>query len=287
MPWAEFIGFKGLAIYAASHHCKLTDRINKDPILGTLMPGRLEGKIAVITGGSSGIGLASAQCFVKEGAHVFITGRRQVELDSAIAAIGPQAIGIRADSKNLADLDALYSCVKAKAGHIDILFANAGGGSKIPLHAIDEIHYAETFDRNVKGVVFTVQKALPLLVEGASIILMGSATGVKGTAAFSLYSASKAAVRNLARSWTLDLKDRAIRVNVLSPGPIYTPSLLSLVGEDEEDRLAFIDLQKARVPLGRVGEPSEVAKVALFLASDDSSCVAGGEIFVDGGVAQI
>src|SRR6201998_3108710 len=192
----------------------------------------LEGKIAVVTGGTTGIGLATARRFVGEGARVFVTGRRQPELGAVVAAIGRGATGIQADSANLGDLNRLYERVKTEAGRIDVLFVNAGGGSMLPLGAITEEQYDDTFDRNVKGVLFTVQKALPLLVDGGSIILTSSNVSIKGTPAFSVYSASKAAVRNFARSWTLDLKPRRIRVNVISPGPIKTPGLVDLAGPD-------------------------------------------------------
>jgi NAD(P)-dependent dehydrogenase (short-subunit alcohol dehydrogenase family) len=248
---------------------------------------KLEGKVAVVTGGSTGIGLATAQRFAAEGAHVYLTGRRQAELDAAVASIGSQATGVQADSASLADLDRLYAKVKAERGRIDVLFANAGGGSMLPLGEITEEQYDDTFNRNVKGVLFTVQKALPLLSEGASVIVTGSTTSVSGTASFSVYSASKAAVRNLVRSWILDLKGRNIRVNTLSPGPTRTPGLVNLAGPDAAHQQALLDGQAATVPLGRVGEPDEIAKVAVFLASDDSSFVNGVELFADGGSAQI
>src|ERR1700756_3059244 len=248
---------------------------------------KLEGKIAVITGGTTGIGLATAKRFATEGAQVFVTGRRSPELDAAVAAIGPRATGIQADSAKLRDLNRLYERVKAEAGRIDVLFVNAGGGSMLPLGSITEEQYDDTFDRNVKGVLFTVQNALPLLVDGASVILTGSNVSIKGTPAFSVYSASKAAVRNFARSWTLDLKPRGIRVNVISPGPIKTPGLVELAGPDSVKRQAMLDYMATTVPLGRVGEPDEVAKAAVFLASDDASYIAGIELFVDVGQAQI
>ncbi len=251
------------------------------------MSRKLEGKVAVITGGTSGIGLATAKRFAAEGARVFVTGRRQAELDAAVTAIGANAAGIQADSAKISDLDRLYDTVKASAGRVDVLFVNAGGGSMLPLGAITEAHYAETFDRNVRGVVFTVQQALPLLVDGASVILLGSTAGSEGTAAFSIYSASKAAVRNLARSWTLDLKERGIRVNVLSPGPVRTPGLVGLAGPDAAQQQGLLDALAAGIPLGRVAEPDEIAKAAVFLASDDASYVAGAELFVDGGKAQV
>ncbi|MDG3440469.1 SDR family oxidoreductase [Nitrospirillum amazonense] len=251
------------------------------------MARKLEGKVAVVTGGTSGIGLATAKAFAAEGARVFITGRRAPELQAAVAAIGPNATGVQADSAKAEDLNRLYEQVKAQAGRIDVLFANAGGGTMLPLGQITEEHYDDIFGRNVKAVVFTVQKALPLLVDGASVILTGSTAGSTGTPAFSVYSASKAAVRNLARSWTLDLKERGIRVNVLSPGPIRTPGLVELAGPDAAQQQGLLDYMASQVPLGRVGEVEEIAKAALFLASSDSSFVAGAELFADGGLAQV
>ena len=248
---------------------------------------KLEGKVAVVTGGSSGIGLATARRFAEEGAQVFVTGRRAAELAAAVAAIGPRATGIPADSTRPEDLNRLYERVKAEAGRIDVLFANAGGGSMAPLGAITEAQYDDIFGRNVKGVVFTVQKALPLLVDGASVILTGSTAGSMGTAAFSLYSASKAALRNLARSWTLDLAPRGIRVNVISPGPVRTTGLVELAGQDAAQQQALLGALAAQVPLGRVGEPEEIARAVLFLASAESSFVAGAELFADGGMAQV
>ena len=251
---------------------------------------KLSGKVAVVTGGSTGIGLAAAKAFASEGAFVYITGRRQAELDAAVAAIGVNAIGVQADSSKLADLDQLYEKVKAAHGRIDVLYANAGGGSMLPLGEITEAHFDETFDRNVKGVVFTVQKALPLLDKaeaGASVILAGSTTSVVGTANFSIYSATKAAVRNLARSWVLDLKGRAIRVNTLSPGPVHTPGLVELAGPDKAQQQGLLDYMTSQIPLGRMGQPQDIAQAALFLASSDSSFVTGIELFVDGGIAQV
>ncbi|MBI3347173.1 MAG: SDR family oxidoreductase [Burkholderiales bacterium] len=248
---------------------------------------KLNGKIAVVTGGSSGIGFATAQAFAAEGAVVYITGRRQAELDAAVAAIGPRAIGVQADSSRPADLARLYARVQADHGRIDVLYANAGGGSMLPLGAITEAHYAETFDRNVKGVVFTVQQALPLLGAGASVILAGSTAALKGTANFSIYSASKAAVRALARSWVLDLKDRGIRVNTLSPGPIHTPGLADLAGPDAAQQQGLLDYLTSQIPIGRIGQPRDVAAAALFLASDDAGFITGIDLFVDGGIAQI
>jgi NAD(P)-dependent dehydrogenase (short-subunit alcohol dehydrogenase family) len=249
--------------------------------------GKFERKVVVVTGGTSGIGLAAAKRFASEGASVFITGRRQKELDEAVKLAGPRVTGIRADMSKLADIDRLYDAVQQQHAQIDVLFANAGGGSMLPLGAITEEQYEDTFGRNVKGVIFTVQKALPLLRDGASVILTGSTAGSKGTPAFSIYSASKAAVRNLARSWTLDLKERGIRVNIVSPGPVKTPGLVELAGQDAGPQQALLDHLASQVPLGRVGDPDEVAKAILFLASDDASFVAGAELFVDGGLAQI
>jgi NAD(P)-dependent dehydrogenase (short-subunit alcohol dehydrogenase family) len=251
------------------------------------MARRLAGKVAVVTGGTTGIGLASAKRFAAEGARVFITGRRQAELDKAVVAIGGNASGIQADSAKMADLNRLYSQVKADAGRIDILFANAGGGSNLPLGSITEEQYDDTFGRNVKGVLFTVQKALPLLVDGASVILTGSTASIVAMPAFSVYGASKAALRSLARHWTLDLKERRIRVNVLSPGPTKTPGLLDLAGDDRAAQQGMLDQMASELPLGRVADPEEIASAALFLASDDSSFVTGAELFVDGGQAQV
>ena len=247
--------------------------------------GRLAGKTALITGATSGIGLASAQLFAEEGARVFISGRRESELRNAEAAIGPNAIGIQADISNLADLDRLYERLRVAAPHLDILFANAGGGEFMPLSAITEKHFDQTFDTNVKGTLFTVQKALPLLKDGGSIVLMSSTTGTTGNENFSVYGASKAAVRNFARSWLLELKARQIRVNVLSPGATKTPGLLALVPADQGEGL--VTYLASQIPLGRVGKPREIAEAALFLASDASSFVNGVELFADGGVAQV
>jgi NAD(P)-dependent dehydrogenase (short-subunit alcohol dehydrogenase family) len=250
------------------------------------MGGKLEGKIAVVTGGTSGIGLATAKRFVAEGAVVFITGRRQAELDRAAEEIGPKAVAVRADSSSLTDLDRLYGRVKMEKGRIDILFANAGVGEFATLGEITEEHYDKTFNTNVKGVLFTVQKALPLFRDGGSIILNASTVASMGTAAFSVYSATKAAVRNFARSWILDLADRHIRVNAVSPGPIATPGLDGLAATEEQAR-QFKAGMVVNIPLGRLGAPDEVAKAVVFLASDDSSFVNGAELFVDGGFAQI
>jgi NAD(P)-dependent dehydrogenase (short-subunit alcohol dehydrogenase family) len=251
------------------------------------MAGKLEGKIAVVTGGSSGIGLATAQAFVKEGAFVYITGRRQAELDKAVKTIGGTHVkAVRADASSLPDLDKLFAQIKQEKGRVDVVFANAGGGSFAPLGAISEEQYDQTFNTNVKGVLFTVQKALPLIPDGGSIILNASIAASKGMPAFSVYSATKAAVRSFARSWTTDLKDRKIRVNAISPGPIETPALDGLAGT-EEGRKEFRNQMISIVPLGRMGAGDEVGKAAVFLASDDASYVAGIELFVDGGAAQV
>lgn len=246
---------------------------------------KLSEKIALVTGGTSGIGLATAQVLVEQGAKVYITGRRQEELDAAVALIGPAAKGIRADASVLSDLDTVFSTIASDVGRLDVLFANAGGGDMMPLGAITEEHFDRIFGTNVRGVLFTVQKALPLLTPGASVILTGSTAAVKGTANFSVYSASKAALRSLVRSWALDLKDRDIRINVVSPGPIRTAGLGGLV--DEEHRQGLFDALAAGVPLGRLGEPEEVGKTVAFLASDDSRFINAAEIYVDGGLAQI
>ncbi|MDG9885812.1 SDR family oxidoreductase [Pseudomonas sp. GD04058] len=250
------------------------------------MNGKLEGKIAIVTGGTSGIGLATARLFASEGATVYITGRRQAELDAAVALIG-NATGVQVDSSKVEQLDAFYQRIKAQHGRIDVLFANAGGGSMLPLGEITEAHYHDTFDRNVKGTLFTVQQALPLLAQNASVILTGSTAGSSGTPAFSVYAASKAAVRAFARNWILDLKDRNVRVNTISPGATRTPGLVELAGPDAAQQQGLLDYLASQIPLGRVGEPEEIAKAALFLASSDASFVNGAELFVDGGQAQI
>ncbi len=254
------------------------------------MARKLDNKIALVTGATSGIGLATAQRFAAEGAHVYLTGRRQAELDAAVKSIreaGGQASGVRVDSTKLNELDALYAQIKDEQGRLDVLFANAGGGSMLPFGNITEEHFDDTFNRNVKGVLFTVQKALPLLAKGASVILTGSTAGSAGTAAFSVYSASKAAVRSFARNWILDLKDRQIRMNTISPGATRTPGLLDLAGDDAAQRQGLADYLAAQIPMGRLGEPNEIASAALFLASDDASFVNGIELFVDGGQQQI
>jgi NAD(P)-dependent dehydrogenase (short-subunit alcohol dehydrogenase family) len=230
--------------------------------------------------------LATARRFAAEGARVFITGRRWPELAAAVAEIGPDTTGIQAASASLADLDRLYKQVRYGAGRIDVPFTNAGGGSLLPLGAITEEQYEDTFGRNVKGVLFTVQKALPLLGRGASVILTGSTAAAGGTAGFSVYAASKAAVRSFARNWILDLKERGIRVNVLSPGPTRTPGLVGVAGPEAARQQGLLDQLAAGVPLGRVADPDQVASAALFLASEEASFVTGTELFVDGGEVQ-
>jgi NAD(P)-dependent dehydrogenase (short-subunit alcohol dehydrogenase family) len=244
------------------------------------MTNKLEGKTAVITGGAEGIGLATAKLFVQEGAYVFITGRRQKELDAAVKEIGGNVSGIQGDIAQLADLDRLYQTVSKVKGRIDIVFANAGVGEVVPIGEVTAKHFDKLFNINVRGTLFTVQKALPLLNDGSSIILNGSVASVKGTAGFGVYGASKAAIRSFVRTWTTDLKERRIRSNVVSPGPINTP----LLNRQSPKMIARI---ASTIPMGRLGEPEEVAKVALFLASDDSSFVTGIELFVDGGRAQV
>lgn len=243
--------------------------------------GKLEGKVAVITGATSGLALASAKLFVEEGAYIFITGRDRERLDRAVREIGRNVTGVQGDAGNPEDLDRLFDTVKKEKGHIDVLFASAGYGEfNVPLGAITEENFDKTFDVNVKGTLFTVQKALPLLRDGASIIMTGSIASIKGFGGFSVYNASKAALRSFARTWTVDLKERKIRVNVLSPGTIDTGVF---EGVPKEVKDGFVAL----IPMGRIGEPREIATAALFLASDDSSFVTGIELFVDGGTAQI
>jgi NAD(P)-dependent dehydrogenase (short-subunit alcohol dehydrogenase family) len=248
---------------------------------------KLAGKVAVITGGNSGIGLATAQRFVAEGAYVFITGRRQSELDAAVKLIGKNVTAVQGDVANLADLDRLYAKVKQEKGHLDVVFANAGLAEFAPLGSVTEEHFDKHFDVNVKGLLFTVQKALPLLRDGGSIVLNASIVSIKGMEAFSVYSATKAAVRSFARTWSVDLKARKIRVNAVSPGVIITPAFKNSLRMTDEQIEQFKSGTSATTPLGRPGMPDEIAKAVVFLASDDSSYVTGVELFVDGGFAQI
>jgi len=242
--------------------------------------GKLQGRVALVTGGTEGIGLAIAKLFVEEGAYLFITGRRQRELDEAVKTLGDNVAGIQGDVANMADLDRLYENIGRAKGRIDVLVANAGVGEFAAFGKATEEHFDKLFDINVKGTFFTVQKALPLLVEGGSVILIGSVASVKGTSSFGVYGATKAALRSFARTWTTDLKERRVRTNVLSPGPIKTP----LSGRQSPDAIARI---VSTVPMGRMGEPDEIARAALFLASDDSSFVTGIELFADGGTGQV
>lgn len=250
------------------------------------MTNRFENKVVVVTGGTSGIGLATAKAFADDGAVVFITGRRQETLDAAVRGIGGRVTGVRGDMGRLEDIDRLYEAVRQKHDQIDVLFANAGGGEFAPLGAITEAHYQSTFDSNVKGVLFTVQKALPLLRDGASIVLNASNVSAAGTPAFSVYSASKAAVRSFARNWMLDLKDRHIRVNAISPGVTETAGLDHLFGGSEQAE-GTKNYLAGLIPAGRIAQPEEIARAVLFLASDDASFVNGIELFVDGGQKQI
>jgi NAD(P)-dependent dehydrogenase (short-subunit alcohol dehydrogenase family) len=248
--------------------------------------GKLDGKIALVTGGNSGIGLATAKRFVSEGAYVFVTGRRKVELSAAVKEIGGNVTGIKGDVSNLDDLDRLFAQITREKGRLDVVFANAGAAKYAPLGEITEELYDSIFDINVKGLLFTVQKALPLLPDGASIVLNASIVGSKGLSSNSVYSATKAAVRSFARTWTTDLKSRRIRVNAVSPGSTDTPGLNDLLasspaGEERRKSIA------GSVPLGRLGTPDEIAKAVVFLASDDSSYITGTELFVDGGFAQV
>ncbi len=243
--------------------------------------GKLDGKVAVVTGGATGIGRAAAKRFIEEGAFVFIFGRRQEALDAAVAALGPNARAVKGSVSDEADLDQLYAAVRAERGTIDIVFANAGAGTQLRLGEITAEHIDETFDTNVKGTIFTVQKALPLMGEGGSIILTGSSGGTTGAPAMSAYSASKAAVRNLARTWAEDLKGTGIRVNVLSPGATATELAKEALGEEGQKVFASM------TPLQRMADPAEIGAVAAFLASPDSSFMTASEVAVDGGLAQL
>jgi NAD(P)-dependent dehydrogenase (short-subunit alcohol dehydrogenase family) len=248
--------------------------------MGSVMSRKLDGKVAVITGATDGLALATAKRFVAEGAYVFITGRRKEKLEAAVKEIGHDVTGVQGDAGNLADLDRLFETVKREKGGIDVLYASAGVGWALPLGQITEEGFDNTFDVNVRGTLFTVQKALPLMKDGGAIIMTGSIAGSKGIPPFSVYNASKAAIRSFARTWAVELKERRIRVNVLSPGSVNTAALASLPKE-------AIDEIVAVTPLGRMGRPDEIANAALFLASDDSSYVTGIELFVDGGMAQV
>lgn len=245
------------------------------------MTGRLDGKVALVTGGSAGIGFGIARNFATEGARVFVTGRRQAELDKAVASLGGNAAAIQGDASNLADLDRIFAAIDKAAGRLDILAANAGIYEFAAFGEITEAHFDRIFDINVRGLLFTVQKALPLLAEGASVILTGSVVSIKGFPACSVYNASKAAIRSFARTWIVDLKGRGIRVNVLSPGYTATPGLNEFLTEDDKAAGA------ASVPLGRLGTAEDMARAAVFLASDDSAYVTGIELYVDGGMGQI
>jgi NAD(P)-dependent dehydrogenase (short-subunit alcohol dehydrogenase family) len=251
------------------------------------MSQRLEGKIAAITGGSSGIGLATARRFVEEGAYVFITGRRKSELDAAVNQIGRNVTGVQSDVSKSADIDKLYTAVKEQKGKLDIVFANAGIGEFAPLDQITEDHFDKQFNVNVKGLLFTVQKALPLLQPGGAIVLNASIVSMTGSPALSVYSATKAAVRSFARTWSVDLKERKIRVNAISPGIVPTPGYNTSLGMTQEQVDQYVQSSIGNIPLGRPGTTDEIAKAVSFLASDDSSYVNGIELFVDGGMTQI
>jgi NAD(P)-dependent dehydrogenase (short-subunit alcohol dehydrogenase family) len=251
------------------------------------MSKKLEGKTALVTGGSSGLGLATAKRFANEGAKVFITGRRKSELDAAADQIGQGAVALQGDIAKMADLDRLFEQIKNQSGKLDVLFANAGGGEFVPLGEITEAHVDKWLGINIKGTLFTVQKALPLMPNGASIILNGSMVSLKGFPAFSVYAATKAALRSFARTWSVDLRERRIRVNVVAPGTVITPGYKNELGLSDEQIRDLEAQAAATTPLGRAGTPEEIAKAVLFLASDDSSYVNGIELFVDGGAAQI
>ncbi|NHN28215.1 SDR family NAD(P)-dependent oxidoreductase [Paenibacillus agricola] len=247
------------------------------------MTKRFENKVVVITGGSDGIGLMTAKLFATEGAHVYITGRQQERLDEAVKGIGRGAVGVQGDVSNFADLDRLYERIQRDHGKVDVVFANAGISESAPLGGIEEAHFDRVFTTNVKGLVFTVQKALPLMKAGGTVILTGSASGSKGLPNLSIYSATKAAIRSLARTWTTDLKSQGIRVNVVSPGVILTPALQTYLRDNEGAEEAL----KQMTPFGRLGQADEVAKAVLFLASNESSFIAGEELFVDGGFMAV
>jgi NAD(P)-dependent dehydrogenase (short-subunit alcohol dehydrogenase family) len=257
-----------------------------DPHRNEEIMGKLSGKIALVTGGNSGIGLATAKRFVADGAFVYITGRRLANLDAAVKEIGSNVAAVQGDVSSLQDLDRLFDQIKREKGRVDILFANAGGGELVPLGSYTEHHFYTTFNANVKGLVFTVQKALPLMPDGATIVLNASIVSSKGFPNMGVYNATKAAVRSFARTWTNELKDRKIRVNVVSPGPIDTPGITTLALDPETEK-QFKAQMIAGVPLGRMGQPDEIAKAVVFLTSEDSSFVAGVELFVDGGMIQV
>jgi NAD(P)-dependent dehydrogenase (short-subunit alcohol dehydrogenase family) len=248
---------------------------------------KLQGKVALITGGTSGLGLATAKRFVAEGAQVFVTGRRQDAVDAVVKEIGGTITGVQGDVAKLADLDRLYDIIREKAGRLDILFANAGGGAFVPLAQVTEEHFDKYFGINVKGTLFTVQKALPLMTAGGAIVINGSMVSIKGFPAFGVYAATKAALRSFVRTWTMDLKGTHIRVNMVSPGTVVTPGYKSELGLTDEQLVGFEAEAAARTPMGRTGTADEIAKAVVFLASDDSSFVNGIELFVDGGAAQI
>lgn len=247
----------------------------------------LEGKVALVTGGNSGLGLATARRFASEGAQVFVTGRRQSELDAAVAQIGGSAVGVQGDIAKLEDLDRLYATIAEKAGRLDVLFANAGVGGFASIGQVSEAHFDQIFGVNVRGTLFTVQKALPLMPDGAAIVINGSMVSIQGVPAFGVYAATKAALRSFARTWSVDLKPRRIRVNVVSPGTVVTPGYKNTLGLDD-GQIAAMDAQAAEAaPLGRAGTADEIAKAVVFLASDESSYVTGIELFVDGGASQV
>ena len=248
---------------------------------------KLSGKVALVTGGTSGIGLATAKQFIAEGAYVFISGRREMELGAAVEQLGASAMGVQSDISKLGDLDRLFATIKEQKGRLDILFANAGGGAFVPLEEVTEEHFDKYFGINVKGTLFTVQKALPLMSAGGAIVINGSITSIKGVPAFGVYAATKAALRSFARTWTLDLKGRNIRVNVVSPGTVVTPAYKNELGLTDEQIEGFKAEAAATTPLGRTGTPDEIARTVVFLASDDASFINGIELFVDGGAAQI
>lgn len=246
---------------------------------------QLAGKTALVTGGSSGIGLATAQRFAAEGAHVFVTGRNQRTLDEAVAAIGDEATGIRSDVSNLDDLDSVVDAISSRGRGLDVVFANAGGGGLAALADVTVEQFTNTFNINVGGIVFMVQKVLPLLNSGASIVLTGSTAAYGGNPGMSVYAASKAAIRSLGRTWAAELADKGLRVNTVIPGPVETPGLTGLAPSGQEQ--ALLDAEASRVPMGRVGRPEEIAAAVLFLASDESSFMTGTEVFVDGGERQV